>query len=486
MQNAVLNKFRHSPKSYDREGWDLLPEILQMVPCAVWVLDDQCNYYYSNDAFTEISGFSREELRTKRGHDLMADCPEAFFDDIFAAYEYETHLNCVYFSDRKLRCKSGQTLSIHGTEKCIEYGNRYYCFMLIETDKAPTSQLSYSDLMGLRKELESENTYLKKELKSRAGTSVIGDDKALKKVLALCDQAAPTDATVLVLGETGTGKELLAQRIHDNSLRKNRPLIKVNCAALPANLIESELFGHEKGAFTGALTKKQGRFHLADRGTLFLDEIGDLPLALQAKLLRVLQDGEFESVGGTASQKVNVRIIAATNHNLKEQVAKGEFRADLYYRLNVFPLNTIPLRQRKDDIPALTRYFLQRYAPRMHKQIHSISRNLLEQLMNYDWPGNIRELENIIERGVILCHGKELDFDPQLPLASVATIATGTDQSTGMELVPLQEYESSYFKKVLKHTRWKISGKNGAAEILGLKPSTLEARLKKHGISRPC
>jgi transcriptional regulator with GAF, ATPase, and Fis domain len=287
---------------------------------------------------------------------------------------------------------------------------------------------------------------------------------------------AATDATVLILGESGTGKELIARAVHQISNRSKRPLVKVNCATLPANLIESELFGHEKGAFTGALEKKIGRFELADGGTIFLDEIGELPVDLQAKLLRVLQEGEFERLGNPRTFKVNVRIIAATNRNLEIAMEKKEFREDLYYRLNVFPIVSPPLRARKEDIPLLVKHFCQKHENKIGRKIIHIPARTMDKLMAYDWPGNVRELENLIERAMILSKDGTLECGDWMQ-GGRTTPTTGASSQRTMEQV-----EREHIVEILKQTNWKVSGPGGAASILGLNSTTLEARMKKLGI----
>jgi len=306
---------------------------------------------------------------------------------------------------------------------------------------------------------------------------VVGHSPALESVFAQVGQVAPTDSTVLIQGETGTGKELIARAIHNVSSRCGRQFIKLNCAAIPFDLLESELFGHEKGAFTGAIAQKIGRFELADKGTLFLDEVGDLPAALQPKLLRVLQEQEFERLGGTRTHQVDVRLVAATNRNLFEMVKRGEFRSDLYYRLNVFPIHLPPLRDRREDIPALVEHFVQMYARRMGKQIEQIPQDSMAELTSYAWPGNIRELQNFIERSVILSSGRIL----RPPLASLKAVATTELE----EAVTLEEAERDHIRKTLEHTRWVVAGPNGAAARLGIKRSTLYFRMQRLGISRP-
>lgn len=290
------------------------------------------------------------------------------------------------------------------------------------------------------------------------------------------ERVAPTDSTVLITGETGTGKELIARAVHNLSPRKDRPLVKVNCAAIPAGLIESELFGHEKGAFTGALTKKMGRFEVADKGTIFLDEIGDLPLDLQSKLLRVLQEGEFERVGGTQTFKVKVRVIAATNRDLAQQSNAGQYRPDLYYRLNVFPIHLPPLRERESDIPLLVQYFVRKFAANFGKKIDRIPERMMTALQRYPWPGNIRELEHVIERAVILSEGPELE--------PIEWLSSSDGKAGPAKTHTLQEAERQHIVDVLEQTSWRVSGPKGAAAVLGLKPTTLEAKMKKLGIER--
>jgi formate hydrogenlyase transcriptional activator len=305
---------------------------------------------------------------------------------------------------------------------------------------------------------------------------IIGKSPALEAVLEQVERVAPTDSTVLIEGETGTGKELIARAVHDLSSRFGRPFIKLNCAAIPFDLLESELFGHEKGAFTGAIAQKVGRFELADKGTLFLDEIGDIPPGLQPKLLRVLQEQEFERLGGTRTHQVDVRLVAATNRNLAEMVKRNEFRSDLFYRLNVFPIPLPPLRARREDIPFLVEHFVEVYARRMGKQIDQISQETMSELTSYTWPGNIRELQNFIERSVILSSENIL----RSPLSSLKSAATTDTQ----EPVTLEEAEREHIVKILEQTRWVVSGPNGAAARLGIKRSTLYFRMQKLGISR--
>ena len=305
---------------------------------------------------------------------------------------------------------------------------------------------------------------------------LIGKSRSLEVVLDQVERVAPTDSTVLIQGETGTGKELIARAVHNISSRCGRPFIKLNCAAIPYSLLESELFGHERGAFTGAVAQKVGRFEMADKGTLFLDEVGDIPLALQPKLLRVLQEQEFERLGGTRTHQVDVRLVAATNRDLAGMVKRNEFRSDLYYRLNVFPIPLPPLRERREDIPALVTHFVEVYARRMGKQIEHVPPETISALSSYQWPGNIRELQNFIERSVILSAESEL----RSPLAELK-------HSLGLEsqgAITLEEAERNHIRKTLEYTKWVVAGPNGAAARLGMKRSTLYFRMQKLGISR--
>ncbi len=309
--------------------------------------------------------------------------------------------------------------------------------------------------------------------RNHTNEQIIGESEIIKKTLNLVEQVAATQATVLLLGETGTGKDLLAEMVHRLSDRSDRAMVRVNCAALPPTLIESELFGREKGAYTGAQEKQVGRFEFADRATIFLDEMAELPLDLQAKLLRVLQEGEFERLGSPKTIHVDVRVIAATNCDLGEAVRKGRFRQDLYYRLNVFPITLPPLRERREDIPPLARAFVERFAKRERKAIDKIRQRDMDALQRHRWPGNVRELENVIERAVILTTGSTLQVDPLRP-----------DTTSQAESLSIRDVDRQHIHYVLELAEWRIRGPGGAAEILGLKPSTLESRMVKLGIRR--
>ncbi len=357
---------------------------------------------------------------------------------------------------------------------------------------AIANMTAYEEIASLKARFEKENVYLQEEIRTEHNfEEIVGDSPPLLALLRRVDQVAPADSSVLIYGETGTGKELIARAIHDRSNRKNRPLVKVNCSAISAGLVESELFGHVKGAFTGAFERRIGRFELADGGTIFLDEVGELPQDTQVKLLRVLQEREFEPVGSNRSVHVDVRIICATNRNLEESIKAGTFRSDLYYRLNVFPLEVPPLRERRSDIDQLARFFVSRYARNLGKKITAISEGAAQKLLSYSWPGNVRELQNVIERALILSTGPVLDLEGDLttvsassfvshPILEVAAVPNA-DQSP---LQTLQEVERAHILAVLLQTNWVIEGANGAAKTLGMHPNTLRHRIEKLGIKR--
>ena len=340
---------------------------------------------------------------------------------------------------------------------------------------AVENALAFRQIEELKDKLAEEKLYLEDEIRTEYDfEEIVGDSPSLKRVLRDVETVAPTDSTVLIRGESGTGKELIASAIHNLSGRRERTFVKVNCAAIPTGLIESELFGHEKGAFTGAISQKIGRFELADKGTLFLDEIGDIPLELQPKLLRVLQEREFERLGSTRTVKVDIRLVTATNRELGQMIASREFREDLFYRLNVFPITLPPLRERRDDIPSLVRYFTQKYARRMNRRIETIPSAAMEALTHWNWPGNVRELENFIERAVILTRGASLD----VPLAELRNAVVTAPLST------LEEAEREHIMRALRESKWVVGGPTGAAARLGLKRTTLQSRIQKLGIER--
>jgi len=336
---------------------------------------------------------------------------------------------------------------------------------------------AHEETEALKARFEAEAVYLQEEIKTEHNfEEIIGQSRAIRALLKKLEQVAPTDATVLIHGETGTGKELLARAVHDRSRRKTRPLVKVNCGSIPSGLVESELFGHERGAFTGATQQRIGRFELAHGGTIFLDEVTELPLDTQVKLLRILQEGEFERVGSSRTMKVDVRVIAATNRNLQEVVRSGAFRSDLFYRLNVFPLEVPALRERREDIPLLVNFFLGKFSKSVGKEIHGLSQKSMERLVQYGWPGNIRELQNVIERAVVLAKGAIVQIDESM-LGAEASAEESTIET-------LENVERSHIIRALQETQWVIHGKKGAAELLGINPSTLRSRMEKLAIKK--
>jgi formate hydrogenlyase transcriptional activator len=342
---------------------------------------------------------------------------------------------------------------------------------------------AYQEISALKDKLAKEKLYLEEEIRTeRDFEEIVGESAALRRVLKQVETVAPTDSTVLICGETGTGKELIARALHQLSPRRERTFVKINCAAIPTGLLESELFGHEKGAFTGAIAQKIGRFELAHEGTLFLDEVGDVPPELQPKLLRVLQEQEFERLGGTKTLRVDVRLVAATNRNLAQMAADGQYRSDLYYRLNVFPISLPALRERRDDIPRLVRHFAQRVARRMGRQIETIPAEAMDALVQYAWPGNIRELENVIERAVILSPGPTLNINAGELNTSPVPVRS---EALNGAAVTLDDAERQHILNVLRETRWVLGGPKGAAARLAMKRTTLQSKMKKLGIVRP-
>jgi formate hydrogenlyase transcriptional activator len=359
-------------------------------------------------------------------------------------------------------------------------------------DAEESLKKALAEVQHLKDQLHQENIYLKEEIRVASNFGqIIGQSEALRRVLSQAEQVAPLDTTVSIFGETGTGKELLAHAIHNLSPRSNHPLVKVNCAALPGSLIESELFGHEKGAFTGADVRRIGRFEIANGGTIFLDEVGELPLDLQAKLLRILEAGEFERVGGSHTIKIDVRVIAATNRNLEEAVRKGIFRSDLYYRLNIFPVTLPPLRERTGDITILVTHLVKQLSQKLGKTIEAIPQETMTKLRNYPWPGNVRELRNVLERAVIITHGPTLrlidDLDSQALELDLQKQTARQDIFADISLVSetFEQTEYNLILRTLKNVHWKLEGPGGAAELLNLHPSTLRSKMRKLGIERP-
>jgi formate hydrogenlyase transcriptional activator len=366
---------------------------------------------------------------------------------------------------------------------------------------AVENALAFKEIDALKDKLAEEKLYLEEEIRSEFNfEEIIGDASSLKRALSQVEVVAPTDTAALILGETGTGKELIARAIHNLSPRRERTFVKINCAAIPSGLLESELFGHERGAFTGALNQKIGRFELADHGTLFLDEVGDLPMELQPKLLRVLQEHEFERLGSNRTIKVDVRVVAATNQDLAKQVAERTFRSDLYYRLNVFPIQIPALRERREDVPLLVRYFVQKFSRRLNKVVEYVPADAMTALANYSWPGNVRELENFIERAVLLSPGKELRIpisellnepeSPSTPRSSYRTVVSPTadnsdEAAASASISTLEQAEREHILRALQQTQWRIGGPKGAAALLDMKRTTLQARMRKLNIRRP-
>jgi PAS domain S-box-containing protein len=431
-----------------------------------------------NHSFPEIFGYTKDEF-------LNEDLVELIIKKDYQNIVYENIKNEYQLPYEVIGIKKDGTefpIEIEGKTYISEENKKLRVTAIRDITERKKAQLqlenTLKELTELKQQIEAENIYLKEELKLEGSFhEIIGSSKSLTKTLKQVEQVAPSDATVLILGETGTGKELIAKALHSTSGRNQFPLIKVNCSALPTELIESEFFGHEKGAFTGALNRKIGRFELAHKGTIFLDEIGDLPIDLQTRLLRVLQESEFERVGGEKTIKVDVRVVAATNRNLEELIMEGKFRQDLYYRLNVFPITCPPLRERKEDVPSLVYHFINKYNNKIKNTIKSVPAKTINRLMNYNWPGNIRELEHVIERAMVLNFGEQLQLGKWFVGGTV-------ELDVKEELISLEQAEREYITKVLEKSNGKIRGKDGAAEILGLKPTTLESKIKKLNISK--
>ncbi len=444
---------------------------------AILLFDEHACISSLSLAACQLLGYPMNELLGRSYQHLDPSGESHSFDAVLNLIRAQKILT----EDKYVYRKSGTRVPVSVTAIAAEHRNHHYICLFLR--KMTTARDVYTLKTGIPAEpdpaenrLQKEIQYLRSEIKSAYNfQDIIAKSRSIKEVLFRVSQVAPSDTTVLITGETGTGKELIARAIHNNSNRRNRVMIKVNCAALPSNLIESELFGHEKGAFTGAYTRNIGRFELADGTSLFLDEIADLPMELQAKLLRVIQDGEFERVGSSKTIRTDVRIITATNRDLESAVSKGAFREDLYYRLNVFPIHIPPLRERREDIPILVQHFVQQYSIKKGKKSPEIPDEIMKSLQEYDWPGNVRELENVIERAVIISKGK-LDLGGWLPRSAPSFDLSG--------IAKMNEVERVHILRILEQTRWRISGEGGAAALLGLKRTTLIARMKKLGIAR--
>ncbi|MEO8770208.1 MAG: sigma 54-interacting transcriptional regulator [Ferruginibacter sp.] len=456
-----------------KESEERFRDLFEEAPIAYIQEQLDSRFIKINRAAMRILGVRADEVTDTFGKTLIADPAEAQrrIKDIYDSVGSSTDTDGVVFELR--RKDNGKPIWIQWWSK-PDVGGQFTRTMFIDITRRVLIEQEQA-------KLQAQNIYLQEEIKlTHNFEEIISKSKNFHKVLQQIEQVASTDATVLILGESGTGKELLARAVHNISKRNKRPLIKINCANLPANLIESELFGHERGAFTGAMERKIGRFELADGGTVFLDEIGELPVELQAKLLRVLQEGEFERLGNPKTLKVNVRVIAATNRNLEEAIAKKEFREDLFYRLNVFQIVSPPLRSRKEDIPLLVKHFVKKYEGKMNREIKNIPDKVINALMLYDWPGNIRELENIVERALILSSGNTLEYGDWIPSFKNILIKENGKPS----LLKMNEVEREHIISILEKTNWKVSGENGAAKILGLNATTLESRMKKLEIKR--
>ncbi len=450
--------------------------LYEEAPIAYLTTDVEGRLLSVNDRVTDVLGYSPEKLLGKTIQELTVDDPSGRSRSEQAILAVRAGRD-VRGTEIELRRKDGQSIWV-STWIRPEF----------ESNGSVVSTLSIwidiNDRVLAEKErarLEEQNLYLQEEIKAEHNfEEIVGASPSVVHVLNHIRSVAPTDASVLIYGETGTGKELIARAIHFNSKRREKPLIKVNCAALPTGLVESELFGHEKGAFTGAIAKRLGRFELADGGTIFLDEIGEIPLEVQAKLLRVLQEREFDRLGGKSPISVDVRVIAATNRDLRSAVRERTFREDLYYRLNVFPVEVPPLRERKDDIPLIAHFLVKKYAMKIGKPIDRVGPAALRRLVEYRWPGNVRELENVIERAVILARGSTLVIEPDILDPGPSATRFAEEQKSGS----LEEVERAHIRKVLDETAWIIEGPKGAARVLVMHPNTLRSRMKKLGIVR--
>jgi PAS domain S-box-containing protein len=436
--------------------------------------DLQSRFFAANRAAIRMLGLKPDEVVGTVGMSLVPDTSEAQrrVREAFASIGRGTDTSGVVLELR--RKDDGRPLWVQWWSRPEPNGN-YTRTMIVDITERVLAEQE-------KARLQQQNLYLQEEIKAAHNfEEIIGQGPALAAVLDSVRRVAATDATVLITGETGTGKELIARAIHSNSHRKDKPLIKINCAALPAGLVESELFGHEKGAFTGAIARRVGRFELAHGGTIFLDEIGELPADAQAKLLRVLQEREFDRVGGSAPIRVDVRALAATNRDLLQEVRAKKFREDLYYRLSVFPLHLPPLRERREDIPPLVHFLVNKFASRIGRRIDGVGKETMRRLLAYPWPGNVRELENVLERAVILAGGTTLEIGADV-LATAP--GPGADEAPARQPATLGEIERNHMVAVLRQTDWVVDGPRGAAKILGLHPNTLRSRMKKLGISR--
>lgn len=459
----------------------LSQQIFDNVEDMIYWIGEDGSFLNANDYACKILRYTKEELLSMTVFDIAPSRKRVDWPKVWATIRHQRSSGYESVQRRSDGAEIPVDVKLHFVE---HQGKGYICAIIRDITERKTQEeelkLALKEVKRLNNKVEAENTYLQDEIRLEYNfDNIISASPEYFKVLQQVEQVANTDATVLILGETGTGKELLARAVHRLSSRNESPLVKVNCAALPKNLIESELFGHEKGAFTGAFKRKIGRFELANKGTLFLDEIGELPIDLQSKLLRILQEGEFERVGSSYTQKVDVRVIAATNRDLPQLIEDNKFREDLYYRLNVFPIVNIPLRERRADIPLLVKYFLNKFCEKIGRKITKIPQSILDKLEQYDFPGNIRELENIIERAVILTTGESLVIEERI-LDNKLLDSTSKNQ----EIKTFEQLQKDYIIHILKLTNWQVSGEGGAAELLDLNPKTLTSKMRKLNIRR--
>jgi PAS domain S-box-containing protein len=474
---AELDRRRIEQRLHENE--ERLEDLFDEAPIAYVQEDFESRFIRANREALRILGLRSDQVEGMVGKTLVADTPDAqrTVEQAFGSVSRGTNTSGIVLEMR--RADTGEPFWIQWWSRPDPSG-AYTRTMFVDITDRILAEREQS-------RLRAQNTYLQEEIKSVHNfEEIIGASNGLLKILEDVTRVATTHATVLVLGETGTGKELIARAIHSTSQRADKPFIKVNCAALPAGLVESELFGHEKGAFSGALQRRIGRFELAHGGTIFLDEIGEIPVDVQVKLLRVLQEREFERVGGNQTFRTDVRVIAATNRDLPAAVAAGTFRSDLFYRLNVFPIALPPLRERPGDIPLLVKFFIDKYGPRVGRRVDVIDPATMERLIHYSWPGNIRELENITERALILTRGSELMIDPELlPTSSARVGPRETSRPAHAESSrDLESVQRAHILDTLRKSNWVIEGARGAASALGMKPATLRHRMKKLGISR--
>jgi len=477
-----MRAYKHLERRH-QESEERFRDLFDEAPIAYVNEGLDSKFIRANHTAMKLLGITDEDIPSTYGKDFIPDTPEA-----------QQRLRVALELMRKgtdspvileLRRKDGKPLWIQWWSR-PDPGGTYTRTMFIDVTEHVLMEQEKS-------RLEAQNKYLQEEILSEHNFGeIIGNSPVLLNLLRQVEQFARIDSTVLILGETGTGKELIARAIHDRSPRKNRALVKVNCGAISAGLVESELFGHVKGAFTGAIANRDGRFKLADGGTIFLDEVGELPLDTQVKLLRVLQEQEFEPIGSSRTIRVNVRVVAATNRDLEEMVRAGKFRADLFYRLSVVPLRVPALRERTIDLPLLVAFFVQKCAKKLGRQVHTVGEDVLRQLSNYSWPGNVRELQNVIERAVILSPGDTLVLAEKLPAAAAATAHVKTIKTIPIEAAreadsagTLDVVERRHIESILNQAQWLIEGERGAARILGMSPSTLRSRMQKLGIQRP-